>query len=591
MGIDPESGEPVPFDLADRRFALTYFDLLLHPEEDRGVDFWWIDWQQGDLSRMPGLDPLYWLNHLHFYDLARPAQDPSNKPKRPFIFSRWGGLGNHRYPIGFSGDTIITWASLAFQPYFTSTAANVGYGWWSHDIGGHFGGISDPELYTRWVQYGLLSPILRLHSTKNAQLERRPFGYDTEVLRITRVALQHRHSLIPYLYTLSWRDHKESEAPIRPMYHDYPEADAAYCSPDQYLFGPDLIAAPHIHPKDSETGLTRQVVWLPEGGWHFFSGEYLSAGHHARYAHMEDIPLFAKPGAIVPWANWEDWQAPERLTLHVFPGASNLFELYEDDGETEAYRLGAKRLTPFKLDWEEGVAEFQIGPARGHPEINPETRIFDLLFRGIQAPEGISASINDRRIEPGVYDPSTSTFKIVDIRLNPEDRFQIRFQAAVANDERIPEKLEMMVQAFRMDNTSKQVLIDSIPGILTDPELLAAFRPALSEGQMRALLEVLIKAGIEHITHTQEEVFFLWNNTEDRRITSQVSTERYRSWLAKDRFQLEAGIVPKFLDYRVRQDLTDTNWTAMLHYGTSLSVEIPERRRGRRGLGLDDLGS
>src|SRR3990172_3567611 len=56
--------------------------------------------------------------------------------KRPIVFHRWGGLGNHRYQIGFSGDTIAVWDSLAFQPYFTATAANVGYGYWSHDIGG-----------------------------------------------------------------------------------------------------------------------------------------------------------------------------------------------------------------------------------------------------------------------------------------------------------------------------------------------------------------------------------------------------------------------------------------------------------------------
>ena len=134
LDVDPATERPIDFNLSDPAFARAYFEILHHPLEAQGVDFWWLDWQQGTRSRLAGLDPLMWLNHLHFYDLARDGS------KRPFIFSRWCGLGNHRYPIGFSGDTVVTWESLAFQPYFTATAANVGYGWWSHDIGGHMGG-------------------------------------------------------------------------------------------------------------------------------------------------------------------------------------------------------------------------------------------------------------------------------------------------------------------------------------------------------------------------------------------------------------------------------------------------------------------
>ena len=129
-------------------------------------------------AAVPGLDPLWWLNHLHFYDLGRDGR------KRPFIFSRWGGLGNHRYPIGFSGDTVVRWAALAFQPYFTATAANVGYGWWSHDIGGHMFEDGTPELYPRWVQFGVFSPILRLHCTNKPALDRRPWGKPERIFKL-----------------------------------------------------------------------------------------------------------------------------------------------------------------------------------------------------------------------------------------------------------------------------------------------------------------------------------------------------------------------------------------------------------------------
>ena len=167
MGADPAAGEAVPFRIGDRDFVRHYFELLHHPLEEEGVDFWWIDWQQGEASEVRGLDPLPWLNHLHFADMAR------REGVRPLIFSRWGGLGSHRYPVGFSGDSFSLWPALRFQPHYTSAGANVAYAWWSHDIGGHVGAV-DPELYVRWVQFGALSPVLRLHSTNDPDYERLP---------------------------------------------------------------------------------------------------------------------------------------------------------------------------------------------------------------------------------------------------------------------------------------------------------------------------------------------------------------------------------------------------------------------------------
>ena len=148
MGIDPESRLPVNFDPTDPKFLEAYLEEVHHPLEELGVDFWWLDWQQGVVTKVPGLDPLWLLNHFHYLDSARNGN-------RALTFSRYAGIGSHRYPVGFSGDTVVSWDSLRFQPEFTGTASNAGYGWWSHDIGGHFGGVRDDELTTRWVQYGV----------------------------------------------------------------------------------------------------------------------------------------------------------------------------------------------------------------------------------------------------------------------------------------------------------------------------------------------------------------------------------------------------------------------------------------------------
>ena len=148
------------FDITDPEFLEAYFETVLHPMEKEGVDFWWLDWQQGNTTKIEGLDPLWMLNHYHYLDSRRLGT-------RGLTFSRYAGPGSHRYPVGFSGDTVISWESLDFQPYFTANASNIGYGWWSHDIGGHMLGVRDDELTTRWVQFGVFSPINRLHSTDN----------------------------------------------------------------------------------------------------------------------------------------------------------------------------------------------------------------------------------------------------------------------------------------------------------------------------------------------------------------------------------------------------------------------------------------
>jgi len=151
LNHDTSRKDPIPFDITNRSFCDAYFDILRRPIERQGNDFWWLDWQQGKHSRVPGLDPLWMLNHFSFLD-------NSYGGKRPLHFSRFAGPGSHRYPVGFSGDTVVSWATLRFQPEFTNTASNIGYGWWSHDIGGHQAGIRDDELGTRWLQYGVFSP-------------------------------------------------------------------------------------------------------------------------------------------------------------------------------------------------------------------------------------------------------------------------------------------------------------------------------------------------------------------------------------------------------------------------------------------------
>src|SRR5580704_7283972 len=194
MGIDPATKQYVPFDITEKKFATNYMNDMIHPLEQQGVNFFWLDWQQEDTTKITGLNPTWWINYVFFTDQQRQG-------KRALLFHRWGGLGNHRYQIGFSGDTISVWDSLAFQPYFTATAANVGYAYWSHDIGGHMPGAIEPELYLRWIQWGSFSPILRTHTTKNPDAERRIWAYPEPYSDLMRESFARRYAMQPYIYT------------------------------------------------------------------------------------------------------------------------------------------------------------------------------------------------------------------------------------------------------------------------------------------------------------------------------------------------------------------------------------------------------
>jgi alpha-glucosidase (family GH31 glycosyl hydrolase) len=467
VGQDPASGDTVPFNIASPTFVQAYFDLLHHPYEKIGVDFWWMDWQQERVTAIPGLDPLWWLNHLHYLDLGREGK------KRPFVFSRWGGLGNHRYPIGFSGDTQITWDSLAFQPYFTATAANVGYGWWSHDIGGHMGGIEDDELYTRWVQFGAFSPILRLHSTKNPYHDRRPWGRGPAAALASADALRLRHRLIPYLYSMAWRSYRDSIPLITPMYYWHPEEDGAYEARDQYWFGSQLVAAPFTAPADPQVGLSRQRVWLPAGEWfHFFSGERVQGGKwHIHYGPLDDIPVFARAGAIVPLGA-DDPAAgvgnPAALGLHLFPGADGAFDLYEDDGETLAYRGDNCAITRFTQVGDANGLRFAIQPVQGNLSLIPARRTYEIIVHAINRPAQLSIRFNGQTAvadEMYAADKQTLTVRVA---LTPADRLELAITGAplVSTADQRPQAVRRLLRAMKVNTEVKKFLDQELPRLL-----------------------------------------------------------------------------------------------------------------------------
>lgn len=371
------ANETIKWNIENETFYKSFFKNILRPHENIGVDFWWLDWQQWMLT--PGVENLgntFWLNHVFYNDMK------ANRPdRRPMIFHRWGGLGNHRYPIGFSGDSWATFPTLAFQIYYNATASNVAYGYWSHDLGGHNqGGPNDPELYLRWIQFGVFSPITRTHATNAPHIERRIWKYPN--FEQMRDALKLRYALIPYIYTYSRQAYDTGISLCRPLYYDFPQTNEAYKQETTYMFGDDILVSPIVAASTDKIGTSSKQIWLPEGNWiEAETGSILDGNnkYERRFAPNE-IPFFYKNGAIIPM--YPDIkhlkERPDTLILKFIPGEKGSFTYYEDEGDNNKYQEGRFTTTKIEQETTDEKGKYIIHPRQGSFNNMPVTRHYEL---------------------------------------------------------------------------------------------------------------------------------------------------------------------------------------------------------------------
>ena len=487
-GIDPATKEPVPLDILSPKHMADYFDIIHHPYEEDGVDFWWMDWQQGTNycwiheANQPGeyldprerMDPLWMLNHLHILDISRDG-------KRPMFFSRYAGPGSHRYPVGFSGDTHITWDSLDFQPYFTATASNIGYGWWSHDIGGHMCGYCDNELQTRWLQFGVFSPINRLHSSNSPWVQKEPWAYDAKTEAIMKKWLRLRHQMFPYIYTMNHRCHTELSPLVQPMYYSHPKCAAAYENRNQYWFGTELVVAPITEANDPVSHTGRTQVWLPDGDWFDFANglRYAGMGGRTMEVHrpLEQMPVFAKAGAIVPMASHVSGSntlgKAENMEILVFPGADNSFTLYEDSGDGQEYTNGGWAKTEMSLRWGEN-ALFTVNGAVGDLSLIPAQRSWKIHLRGFHKNVKLCVSVNGEAVEAKTgWDGNTNTHCVcVGAPVNA------KIEVSISGEELLHDNADAMQRCFALVRNAQIPYHEKeqIWGILADDSRSAGWK-------------------------------------------------------------------------------------------------------------------
>ena len=378
----------VPWMLEDSTFYRAMFKHIIRERESQGVDFWWIDWQQNLTSNyIQGLSETFWCNHVFYNDMRLNRTD-----RRPFIFHRWGGLGSHRYPIGFSGDTYGTFGSLAFQPYFTATASNVCFGYWGHDLGGHLQiGDPNPELMLRWLQFGVFSPIFRTHGASQWGNERRIWKYSNFPLMLEACNL--RYQLMPYIYTAARQAYDTGISICRPLYYEWPEENEAYRQEGEYMFGDNILVSPIVTAAES-SGKAYHKTWLPEGQWFDICRNKLVNGNQtiSDWYTQEEIPYFLRAGAVIPCnPKVQNLKShPAEMMLLVAPGCDGTIDLYEDEGDTQNYQNGAYTTTTITHQRTLTDAILTIEPRKGQFDGMLTERSYQVKFLGEYMPESVS---------------------------------------------------------------------------------------------------------------------------------------------------------------------------------------------------------
>jgi hypothetical protein len=409
MGIDPAKKKVIPFEDWNEKFMRNYFKMMMDPIEKQGVDFWWLD---------DGGPYLKWDNAIDFWNIGRPGTG-----NRGASFSRWGGWGDQRYPVFFSGDTSALWRVLRFEVPFSSTGGNVGADYWSNDVSGFRLKLPSPELFTRWVEFGVLSPVFRTHGENEFGNYRIPWEYGLQAEVATRKAYDLRDALFPYVYSLSYLTWKTSLPLLRPLYLEHPKAQEAYDHPEEYEFGPDVLAAPIVTRGMGKAWLGATQMWFPRGTWwNLLTGESVSgAGDRTVLATAREIPVFARGGVPLPMQTVQERMAGKPanpLVVRAYPGPDGAFTMYEDDGTSPAYLHGAYALTPLRYASQgaDGV-RVSVGPTTGSYAGQPAAREVMVELPATTHPASVTVNgVKVRESEsalPGYsYDSSSATTSV-----------------------------------------------------------------------------------------------------------------------------------------------------------------------------------
>ena len=304
---------------------------------------------------------------------------------RGFNLTREGYAGIQRYPYIWAGDWPSEWQY--FKPVIRA-GLNIGLsgvGFWSHNMGG-FEHEPDPELYIRWVQFGMFSPIAHLFGMDHPGYKE-PWSYGEQAERIFKQYDRMRYRMIPYIYSEAWKMHKTGKPIMRALVLEHQDDINTYDIDDQYMFGDNLLVAP-VTTKGAKT----RTIYLPEGTWYdYWNGEkYDGKQYIAHLTPLDKLPIFVKAGGIIPQRNRIESlgeQPADTLTLEIFPHGQSLYDIYDDDGESKEYENGEYAITRVMVEDLPQKTTINIQSPKGEYQV-PE-RSYKLLIHTKQSPGSV----------------------------------------------------------------------------------------------------------------------------------------------------------------------------------------------------------
>ena len=383
----------IKFDPLNPKILDVYFKLFLHPLEALGIDFFWNDYVDNK-----SVINMWSMSHYMYHDSDR------NSNKRGLILSRGSIIAPQRYPILYGGPSEITWEDLAKQVFTYINASNLGISWLSLDVGGNRGGIEESELYIRSVELGCFSPILRFHAEGGHYYKKEPWVWEAKTTNIVADYLRLRHRLIPYLYTEAYNYSKVGIPIIQPFYYNYPWCYDDILYKNQFYFGSQLLVCPILNKKDPVMNRTVHRFYMPDGVWYdFFTGKKFPGGRkYVSFFREEDYPVFAMAGSIIPLSNKSDMNnvgLAKEMEIHIFPGVSNMYTIYEDDGITSLYKEGYYLKTSIDYNYLKSNYTVIIRAIEGKSGIAPQRRDYKLVFRNTKKAESVKVMFNTQEVK------------------------------------------------------------------------------------------------------------------------------------------------------------------------------------------------
>jgi len=294
---------------------------------------------------------------------------------RPFVLTRASYAGAQRYAAIWPGDNISSWTHLrATIPMLTGLGLS-GVPFVGSDIGG-FADAPSAELYTRWLQTGVFYPFMRTHTTFGTP-DQEPWSFGVAFEDINRRFIELRYQLLPHIYNEMYLASTTGIPAMRPMVLEYPEDPNTYSMDEQFMFGRDLLIAPVLR----EAERVREV-YLPKGEWFdFWTGTRYEGGTGVRVpVTIDSLPIFVRSGAFVfrqPVVQHTGEMPGQPLEVSVYGGAASESTLYEDDGETQAYRKNVFMRRTFRQTRTD--TSMTIDAAAPEGSYRPKAR--DLVFR------------------------------------------------------------------------------------------------------------------------------------------------------------------------------------------------------------------